>query len=54
MKSSPTTAVHERYGDQGHQHHHDPDTDGGVLGGCFTQPGGDEEIGGVVEDRVNP
>ena len=54
MKGSPTTAVHQGNRDERHQHHHDPNTDGGVLGRGFAQSRGDEEVGGVVEDGVYP
>ena len=53
MESSPATSVHERNADQGHDDHHGPDADGGVLGVGLTQPCGDEQVGGVVEHGVD-
>ena len=54
MQRPPSTSVHQRYGDKRHENHHGPDPDGGVLGGGLAQTSCDEQIGRVVEDRVDP
>ena len=46
--------VHERDGHEGHEDHDGADADGGVLGGRLAQTSCDEQIGRVVEDRVDP
>ena len=46
--------VHERDGHEGHEDHDGADADGGVLGRGLAQTGCDEQVGRVVEDRVDP
>ena len=46
--------VHERDGHEGHEDHDGADADGGVLGGRLAQTSCDEQVGRVVEDRVDP
>lgn len=49
MQGPPPATVHQRDGDQGHDHHDYADPDGRKFGTWVTQTGRDEQVGWVVE-----